>query len=327
MPNSCFVTSRCRNLICLFPIWKLLVSSCKCQTVYQTPSSCCACCHVISLHFTHVHVSEWPIGLFLCDSETLLSCRVFPVCSLHKYTDWEVPDLNVWLSVRSHNCQINCSPTGAAGGHHHCIFDCILVFTGINVPIKCCKVGFWGHHCDCKLWFDLCRQFSNGGRGGPNGGVIPVSALRRSEVLSGEQFCRPVCCSSEAMPDRGEETDTSDRLPLCQLKGLDALWLRFLIPASPPNLPAQINPLSLAHKGNGHGRVWFISHWAIIRAQSATHLPPISHTHTPPGPPWPLLPPHPPVPPSHRLSHTQPVTLEEDTGTKTSAYQKKLISN
>lgn len=153
--------------------------------------------------------------------------------------------------------------------------------------------------------------------------VILLFALRRSKVLSNEQFCLPVCYLSEVLPDLVEETVTSDRLPLRLLKGLDALWLRFLLPPR-PNCPAQINPLSVSHKENGHGWVWFISHWAIIRAQSVTHLPHKTHT---PQPSWPFFSPSPHCPAltppvAHSTCHT-----EEDTRTKTSQNQKELISH
>lgn len=80
------------------------------------------------------------------------------------------------------------------------------------------------------------------------------------------------------------------------------------IPPTPhPNRPAQINPLSVGHKGNGHGWVWFISHRAIMRAQLASRLPLEPYT---PRASWPLYySPPPTVPPSHLLSHTHNLSL------------------
>lgn len=133
--------------------------------------------------------------------------------------------------------------------------------------------------------------------------VTLLFTLRWSKVLSNEWFRLPVCYLSEVMPDLIEETDTSDRLPLSLLKGLDALWLRFLLHPH-PNHPAQINPMSPAHKENGHGRVWFISHRATIRAQLASRLPYKPYTSCPL-----FFSPPPTVTPSHRLSHTLNLSL------------------
>lgn len=153
--------------------------------------------------------------------------------------------------------------------------------------------------------------------------VTFLVTLLQSEVLSNGQFLtgRLLFIWSEASFHLGNRYFRQSATH--SAKGVR--WLRFHL--SPhPYRPAHINPLSMEHNKNGHGLVWFISCRVAIRAQLAFCVLDEQCTFEPfmaflylssPS----LSRPHAACP-THPTCHS-----EDDTVTKTSTNQKKLISN